>query len=208
VAKIPNTGLTLVKEFTYRDLPEQWTNHYWLSGTVPTADAEWKTLADSLIAHEKTCYSARSSVVAAYGYNESETDPLEKPPHAVWGYDYAGASQSVPGTLTSATGHFFAGDQAGFVWWKTARRSSSGKPIYLRKYFHDGFESLTDVDDLATEVDAAYTQLANDLVANLPSLGLRNLQSHLGTEALVSWGHGGWVTTRTLKRRGKRPRPT
>jgi hypothetical protein len=202
---VPNTGITIVKQFVYRDEPEEWSNHYWLSGAILQTSASFKALADELITLERPCYSARSKVVSFIGYDASETDPIHnKPPQSVASHDYVGA-EALPGTLSSATGHFFAGDQAGFVWWKTSRRSKAGKPVYLRKYFHDGFESFTDVDQLATEVAAAYTTFGVNMTAGLPAIEGRVIQSHLGAESLAATGHGAWVTTRTLKRRGKRP---
>jgi hypothetical protein len=206
MSRVPNTGFTLVKEFVYRDAPEEWTNHYWLSGIPPTSPAEFETLALALITQELGCYTPGSRVVAAYGYDESETDPLAKPPHAVWGFDYSASVPAHTGTLVDATGHEFAGDQAGFCWWKTSRRGTSGKPIYLRKYFHGGFEDPADKDSLSTATASAYQTFVGAMSNGIVELEGRFLQSHMGAEQLSAAGHGAWVTTRTLKRRGKRPK--
>lgn len=100
-----------------------------------------------------------------------------------------------------------AGDQAALVEWKTDHINKRGKPIYLRKYIHAGFVLSTDHDALDTAYKNALQAYADNVHA---------LQGGLTNASSPNWPGGShttilnlvhpWVTTRTLKRRGPRPR--
>lgn len=194
------TGLVITKEFTYRgDTTETWSNKYWLTGAPPGDVATWKALADLLIGHEVSCYSSSSRVVAAYGYSSND-------PHAqsAWSYDYAAAGATVPGTLiATVNAAHFAGDQAGIVEWKTSRKNTRGKWVYLRKYFHDGFVNPASRDDLDVDTLDAYDAFGHLLVSG--QLDNRTIRSQKQDESIQVVVTPHYVTTRTLKRRGKRP---
>lgn len=193
-------GIVLVKSFDYRDNPaEEWSNKYWLTGNIPTTDADWKLLTDQLIAQEIVCYSASSKVVRALAYNDNAPGA-----HTVWTYDYLAAAQTVPGIMVGVEGNAFSGDQAGMVEWKTSRKSSRGKWIYLRKYFHDGFIDPADSDKLNSTAITNYSAFHTALQSGTWG-GARRLRSQFNDEVLVTHAQIPWVTTRTLKRRGKRP---
>lgn len=192
-------GITLIKRFNYRGDPtEEWSNKYWLTGTLPADDVAWKAMADGLIANEKLCYSSGSQVVRAYGY--ADNSPTAD---SVWQHDYLLAGTAVPGVLAAGTGILMAGDQAGTLWWKTTRKTTRGKWIYLRKYFHDGFISATDTDSLSANTLAAYNGFADFLKDDV--LFGRHIRSAAQVETIQLEGVSPWVTTRTLKRRGRRP---
>jgi len=194
------TGLSVVKRFTYRGDPtEEWGNTYWLTGAPPTTSQAWRDLFDNFVADERTCYADSSHVVRGLGYDDDTPGA-----HAVWTVDLEALGQEVPGNLTSASTVKYAGDQAGVLEWLTERKSSRGKWIYLRKYFHDGFLSPVDADRLAGETALAYEAFGEQLLNGSGSAG-RMVRSQRQTETLVSTQHLQFVTTRTLKRRGKRP---
>jgi hypothetical protein len=195
------TGLILIKKFNYRDdAEEEWSNRYWLTGVVPSSDAAWKTLADTLIGQEKNCYTPGTSVVRAYGYNNSD----EHSP-TVWVHDYEELGGAVAGTLLPpANGTLMAGDQAGMLSWRTARRNQRGKWVYLRKFMHDGYAFTPDSDTVEPTTLAAYGAFVLKLMDGTMPDG-RILRSPLQDETLTSGEASPWVTTRTLKRRGKRP---
>lgn len=192
------TGITLVKQFTYRDVPtEQWSNTYWLSGPTGLSTAAWDALFDQLIALERNVYSSSSSVVRALGYASS--DPHTAAQHIK---DYPVGT--LAGSLADGTGHPYSGDQAGFIFWKTSVKNKRGKWIYLRKYLHDGFESLADRDKLSTATAAAYTLFAQQLGGG-SFLGGRHIVGPNLDYGILTGQSSQWTTTRTLKRRGKRP---
>lgn len=193
-------GITLVKQFEYRgDTTEEYSNTYHLTGAIPADDAAWKTLADALIAQEKTCYRS-ATVIRAYGYS-SDSDTAT----AVWSYDYLAHAASVAGTLAYTAGMILCpGDSACWVRWKTSRLNSRGKPIYLRKYFHPAFNTLALPDTVYTDQESALTAFGTKLWDG-SFLDARTLRSQHSAETILSSLGGPWITTRTLKRRGKRP---
>lgn len=197
MATVPS--ITLIKKFTYRaDSNEEWSNKYYLTGGIPADSTAWKALADALIAQEKTLYTSGTVVVRAYGYNDDTVSP-----NSVWSFDYAGAGATVPGTHTRG-GVAPAGDQAAVVWWKTDRLNSKGKPIYLRKYVHDPDIVTGGGDGLVTGYKTACTNFATKLKDGT-FLDARTLRSRTHADNIIASGVDQYVTTRTLKRRGKRP---
>lgn len=197
------TGLVSVKKFLYRGVAEEFSNDYWFSGTPPADNAAWKTLYDALVAQEKTCLIPGVTMVAGYGYDDNADSR-----HAVWSIDMTvSPNVPVPGTLppqASDTGT--PGDCAAWVRWKTERLNSKGKPIYLRKYFHGVLKDTgaTTADNVnsaqKTALNAFGSKLRDGTFADA-----RTLRSRLHADNLIQVGVSNYVTTRTLKRRGKRP---
>lgn len=195
-------SLTLIKTFNYRGAPEEWGNTYFFTGDLPSTPAAWKTLADNVIAEEKKLYDDNTSVVKAIGHQAGESV-------AVWSYDYAAASESVPGVLaTGLSTTPQAGDSAAWVRWSTDQLTSKGKPIYLRSYFHPAYSNGTG-DTVSDEVSPNWTTPAQEF-GDAWIAGFSD-----GSETHVRCGPKGavglvalpstFVTTRTLERRGKRP---
>lgn len=191
-------GITLVKKMTYRTLYEEWSNTYHLTGSVPASTAAWDTLVDALIAQEKTCYPADHSVVRAYGYDSDADDAT-----SVYVRDLS--ATPVAGTMATTGGTKTAGDAAAWVRWKTSRTSSTGKAIYLRKYFHGVMVDLTISPDQVlgaqrTVYAAFATKLKDGSFAEA-----RTIRSQHNAETIIASSVANYLTTRTLKRRGKRP---
>jgi hypothetical protein len=196
-------GVTLVTKFPYRGNPlEEYSNGYHFTGDVPATEVAWKALADALIAQQKTVLWGVGSIIRAYGY--ATDDPLD---HAVWSHDYLAAGASVVGTYSIGSGAEAPGDCAVWVRWKTSRLSVKGKPIYLRKYFHPAV--------IAGSGGAAVDQVEAGQIAALNALGAklsdgsfidaRTIRSQPHDDTILSHSASPYVTTRTLKRRGKRP---
>lgn len=189
-------AVTIVKKMTYRGQTEEWSNTYQLDGETPNSPATWKALYDAIIATEKTCYTATSTVIRAYGY-ESGQD------HAVDSYDYLAAGAAVPGTATNGSGFPWAGDQAGWLRMR-AGNTSAGKPKYIRKYFHSGASSNGDpADVLVPAIKTAYVAHGVKMTDGTLPGGMKWIApgGTVGTQPAAS----PYVTTRTLKRRGRRP---
>src|SRR5436190_17520004 len=95
-------GLTIIKRFTYRGQPEEWSNHYQLSGSTPADSAAWRTLFDALVTQEKNIYSSNTVVVGGYGYDRTP----QKGDHALWSVDLTVAPNTpVPGLMAPPTGN-------------------------------------------------------------------------------------------------------
>lgn len=193
-------GVTLVKRINYRgDATEEFSNQYWLSGGVPADATAWKALADALIAQEKTVYPSGVTVVRAYGYNDNSPTAA-----SVWSYDYLSHTATVAGTLAVGTGVANPGDCAVWVRWRTSRNNSKGKPIYLRKYIHPAVSSAGTPDVVLPAQRTALLALGNKLYDGT-FLDARTIRSASSSETITAADTSPYVTTHTLKRRGKRP---
>ncbi len=191
---MPDTpSITIVKTFTYRGVPEEWSNRYHFSGSTPSNDAEWKSLADAIWTQERKMLRNSVSIAGAYGYvagNES----------SVYQVNYADAPNVI--TAGTQTGGIQApGDVAIWVRWKTDQRNTKGRPIYLRKYFHGIGVTGVDTIDAATRTEmAAYAATMTSGV--LPGgAKICGPQGAVAGQVKVPT----FTTTRTLKRRGADP---
>lgn len=197
----PSCVITIVKSMFYRANPaEEWSNTYAFSGPTPTDATAWRALFDALVAEEKKVYVNDSKVVGAYGYSRI---PVHGD-HAIWSVDMnVSPNTPVAGTASKASGTTMAGDQASWIRWGLDRYSSTGKRVYLRKYFHSGMIAATGGDQL----DAAYRTALLAFGTKMRDgtfLGSRVLVDKDGNQS-IGVGNSTYVTTRTLKRRGKRP---
>lgn len=194
------TGLVIVKRFTYRDDDqEEWSSKYWLTGPPPDSDQAWLDLFNLLGNEERKCYTPQCFITRYIGYNDNADGA-----HSVYNLDLAQIGAEKPGTLPTEAGHAqMAGDQAGMISWQTSRKNSRGKWVYLRKYLHAGHIG-TDVDKVSTNTESAYNAFAQVLFTGTGLQG-RTLRSQKQDEVLQFGAGSQWVTTRTLKRRGKRP---
>lgn len=196
----PTTVLTVIKRFTYRgNANEEWSNTYAFTGATPADSSAWRTLFDALVTEEKKVYSNTTSVVGGYGYDSIPA----KGDHAIWSVDLTVTPNVVvPGTLPLA-GDPFSGDQAAWVRWGLDRFNSNGKRVYLRKYFHGGWKATGATDQLHT----AYVTALAGFGAKLDDGTFATSRRICDKDGMVPVGHAvsPFVTTRTLKRRGKRP---
>jgi hypothetical protein len=191
-------SVTLIKKFTYRgDANEQFSNTYSFTGSVPSDPAGWTGLVTQLATAEKVCYPSTVSIIKAYCYATDNEDD-----DSVFSYDW-GASP-VAGTLSTTGAVQAPGDSAVWVRWKTSRMAS-GKAIYLRKYFHPAMVASASGGD---GVHAAQQAALNVFGAGMHDgsfAGSRTIRSRHHDETILSHSNSTFVTTRTLKRRGKRP---
>lgn len=190
-------SITIVKRMSYRGQNEEWSNKYHFSGTTPADATAWKTLADAIITNEKGCLPATISFVRAYGYVAGQD-------HTVAVIDYTLPPNTVVvGTQPTTSASPTPGDAAFWIRWQTPDFNSRGKRIYLRKYYH-GALYATGTPDLvsALQVSNAVVVAGKFTDGTLPgSFKYCGPQGAVATNPTV----GAYVTTRTLKRRGKRP---
>lgn len=196
---MPDTpSITIVKAFEYRNDPnEKWSNTYHFSGTTPTGVAGWKALADAIIAKERTFLMDNVRFVTALGYEAGN-------PNAVQIIDYTVAPNTVvTGAISGTEGDRAPGDAAQWVRWNTGTRNSRGKYVYLRKYFHGFPLTQSDADTASAASRAAMATYAAQMYdGTLP--GGAKICGPQGDDVIAHLV-GPFVTTRTLKRRGKRP---
>lgn len=193
-------SLTVVKSFSYRGSPEEWGNTYFFDGDLPSDPSSWKTLADAVIAAEKTLYASAVTAVKAIGHQAGQSV-------AVWSYDYAAFSESVAGTFDPSTGLTLSGDTANWLRWSTDALTDKGKPIYLRNYYHPAYSATgSSVNDTLGLWKTAAEAFGAEWIAGFTdgdSVVHHRAGPH-GVAGIVATGST-FVTTRTLRRRGKRP---
>jgi hypothetical protein len=189
--------MTIVKRFTYRgNNDEEFSNTYHFTGAPPVTDPEWDTVASSVIASEQPVFDGSVTFVRAIGHNSSDPGAI-----AVYDHDYTSPGPPPAGTFVGAGGHPGAGDQAAVVEWLTNLKSVRGKPVYLRKFLHRPYITSADPDTLEPDYAVALTAYGNAYVGAGGFGGLTNPEK---TAAVVSSKVLPSVTTRTLKKRGKR----
>ena len=192
-------GVTLIKSFTYRDAVEEWGNSYHFVGDVPSDDAGWESLVSALVAIEKLVLPLTTSIVRAYCY------PDLSPHHASVLTVTDASFGATTGSLSTPSGSFLApGDAAMWIRWKTARTNTHGKPIYLRKYYHGAIVTPAggDGDTIESTQHAALNTLGtalNGVSGDWPGIA--------GPDGVAPGARAvsPYVTTRTLRRRGRRP---
>ena len=195
-------GIVSLKSFTYRGARETTSNDYWFTGSIPADSTAWRALYDALVAQEKTLVNADFHHDGAYGY-DSDADGAA----AVWSIDMTVSPNTpVNGTYANSAGDPRApGDAAAWVRWKVNRLTSKGKPIYLRKYFHGVYHAGTGgIDTIAANQLAAYDAFGAKMMDGSFIDG-RKLRSRKNNDTLAGHATSSYITTRTLKRRGKRP---
>ena len=189
-------AMTVIKSFEYRGIYEEWSNQYHLTG-VGADDAAHRAIADDLIALEIACYSDRVTVRRVLVYDDSDNASIYTYDLSLWGGVRFGE-------LDSTTGITMAGDAAGWVRWDTGKVSSTGKKIYLRKYFHDVHgASEADPDLLHNDWSTQYQGFGDSLLADFS--GTVHIVDPEGDQPAGPARGSSYVTTRTLKRRGRRP---
>lgn len=194
-------SLVIVKRGSYRGSPEEWSNKYHFSGTIPTSAVEWKALADAWIQLEKPTMHTSVSFVRAYGY---EPGSDRKGGHADFVLDYTAAPNTpVVGTNTGFAGQLMPGDVAATVRWSTPDFNARGKRIYCRKYLHCVFQNPAVPDQIQPSVLTLYNTYAAACIAG----SLPGSAKYCGPQGAVLSAPiaSPYLTTRTLKRRGKRP---
>lgn len=194
---MPDTpSITLVKQFDYRGATEEWSNTYHFNGDTPGNEAEWKALGLAIYATEKAILRSDVKLCQLYGYEAGNNTSVAQIDLRI------GTDALIPGTLSMSGIYPLSGDQA-----VSARArigvSSTGKKVYVCKYWHgSGKASTATADGVASAAASAMeTHVAAMLDGSLP--GDAVWSGPQGQEAIDPFVRP-YVTTRTLKRRGKR----
>lgn len=193
-------SLTLIYTLPYRGSPEEVSQTYFMDGATPATAASWKTLADNVIAAEKLTMPNTNIFVRAIGHKAGDSV-------AVFEYDYAAHSATVAGTDGGAANEG-SGDTAVWVRWPTAAKTSKGKPIFLRTYFHPAQgNSLTDMDTTRAALKTKLVTFAEAWVTGFADgdAVVHHRAGPHGVAGLTGCIASPFTTTRTLERRGRRP---
>lgn len=196
-------GLTIIKSFTYDGHAEEWSNQYWFKGTVPANPTAWRALFDAIVLKEKACFDTNTMVVRGYGY-DSDADNAS----AIWTVDLQVSPETpVHGTLATAdsTHPQAPGDAANWIRHKTSRLNTKGKAIYLRKYLHGVHTNGASSGDFPYATQKTNLTALATLLDDGTLPGTLTISARKHSDTILSRGVNTYITTRTLKRRGKRP---
>jgi hypothetical protein len=186
--------LVTLKTFSYRGQTEEWSNRYHFSGTQPANSAAWIALAAAMKNLEASVLPSAVTLTGWYGYNDGSDTA-----------NFSGLHTSSNTGALSTTGGFLApGDSAMWVRWTTGEMNSKGKPVYLRKYFHPAVATTGAPDTVLAAAKTALTNFGGYLIDGTSLGGGLKVCRPSGTVGTSAVGST-YVTTRTLKRRGRRP---
>lgn len=190
----PMIKVILVKQNPYRGKPEEWSNGYYLSGPAPSTPAAWDALLNACKDAERPANSSATSYVHAYGYLDPEG-------HADRGLLWDGNLAANQGSMPSLSGATtMAGDQAACIRFRVGQ-NVKGRPRYLFKYIHFLTDTPGDAlnPDRISRLQAAFEKFRDGTLSGTYKLGAPD-GTLAGSPEVIPW-----KTTRTLKRRGKRP---
>jgi hypothetical protein len=193
--------LSLEKSFPYRGGREHFLNEYHLD-QVPLDSTVWNSLGSAAWSFEANVFPSSVQLERIIGHNPGT------PPVLVYESDVAPPGEGgISGSFTPiATEHECPGDDAVWVRYGTTQKTSRGKPIYLRNYYHAVFYDATP-DTLSARQKTALDALGAAWVAGINVSGTTFRRA--GPRGAVAQNHqtAQFITTRTLKRRGRRKKP-
>lgn len=195
-------SLVLGVRSIYAGQSEVWTNRYHMTGPDPANDAAWVALAQAVWDVQRPLHASGNTLDYVAGYAAGNESAV----FLVSGSTPLTAAGFV--NLAGATGTGSGADPGNVCAWirsNTGQRTSSNKPIYLRKYYH----YLTSGGS-STAPDVVPSNMRNALLAISTKLTDGSLPN--GRKWCAPQGAVGltaetaqYFTTRKLKRRYRNP---
>jgi hypothetical protein len=131
-------SLKVVKTFTYRGVPREFSNRYYFDGGTPADSTHWTTLSDAVTTAEKAIYTSTGftlTITGTFGYAAGSDVPVFS------------KTYSLAGTAAIGSGCATPGDCAVLVRYSTSARTSKNHPIYLYNYYHGAVSSTATAGD-------------------------------------------------------------
>lgn len=120
--------MRLVKSFSYRNVPREFSNRYFIGLNYPTDSARWDALLHAVSSQERTIYppavNGGASIIRGYGYKPGSDVPVYE------------TVLTDDGLLDHSTWIRSPGDCAAVAVYTTPDRSKKNHPIYLYSYWH------------------------------------------------------------------------
>lgn len=191
--------LTVTKAFAYRGVDEEFSNSYVFSGPNPADQTAWQAWADKVKDLEKPLFANTVRFVDWYGYDEGswEAKPTRIDATGSW-------LASVIGTMPTSSSVPAPGDAAFWVRWDTGQFNSQGKKVYLRKYFHGCYLGAAGGDGILGAQRTAALAYGAKMYDGASLIGTARIARENGALP-IAHDASTYATTRTLRRRGKRP---
>jgi hypothetical protein len=190
--------VTIIKEFEYRGAAEEWSNTYAVTGAAFADYAAMLAFCEALASEERKVYLQPCKAIRALVYQ-----PGSIVADRTIDFQLESGSPFFGQLVVGSSAQEWAGDQAGWIRGKIGV-NSKGRAVYVRKYFHAG------ASEGGASTDATIGQwraAADALLVKLTDGSLPGGRKWCGpnSEAVTLMASSLWTTTRTLKRRGKRP---
>lgn len=189
-------GFIVTNSFTYRGSTEEWSQKYHHDGTAPSTPAAWRSFCNNFIDAYRLVLGTQVEVLRFQCYED-----LSAP--TTYTYNLADFSGPFAGEYALSSGEDWAsGDTAYLERWNTGRMSTKGKPVYLFKYFHPAAIHEATPDQLAPTLKTAMDTFGAAVMAGIS--GSLKIADKNGNP-VTGYYTEPYATTRTLKRRGRRP---
>lgn len=197
---MPVFRVIIVKSAEWRNTQEEFSNGYYFNGTKPSNRSEAEAFFMALWNVEKEFSNQLITLAQGYYYE----DPTVDKPHVTIGRDYRGENiqYGSGGIASSSGGQQTSLEQCGLMKARCGYMKN-GRVRYVNKYYHGVSAKQSDADAANWVASATLaTKLAKFTDGTLPGGAKLCRPDGLVCETpQVS----PWITTRTLKRRGKRP---
>lgn len=190
-------GITVVKSFTYRGAPEEWSNTYHFQGSAPSTPADWRSLVDDFLLLEKEVLWVVNTIERVICYSDTDHS-------SAYSYDLSAYGGTIPGAYDPSTSAAIgqAGDTVYECRWGTGRVTSKSKPIYLRKYYHPGLSQPGSRDLISADLKTLTDTFASDVMSasgSWPGLAGPDGVAPTGFRTMPD------ISTRQLRKGRKRP---